>query len=38
MTQAAIGTGEYSFDFDARWFEGDHHNGNTDGWAHHASW
>ena len=30
------GTGRYRFEFDDDWFEGTHHKGLTDGWAHHG--
>ncbi|MEV0290311.1 hypothetical protein AB0H36_39805 [Kribbella sp. NPDC050820] len=36
MTHSQIGEGDFVFDFDDRWFEGDHHSGQTDGWAHHG--
>ncbi|MEV0291802.1 hypothetical protein AB0H36_47420 [Kribbella sp. NPDC050820] len=36
MTLSQVGEGDFVFDFDDRWFEGEHHSGHTDGWAHHG--
>ncbi|MDX5965272.1 hypothetical protein SIM91_18590 [Rhodococcus opacus] len=36
MGSNPIGEGDFTFDFNDRWFSGDHHRGNTDGWAHHG--
>ncbi len=36
MTQVQIGSGAFTFAFDDDWYEGDHHRGATDGWAHHG--
>lgn len=36
MPKIRIGEGEFTFEFDDNWFNGSHHTGSTDGWAHHG--
>lgn len=36
MKDTRVGTGDFVFDFDDQWFDGAHHTGDTDGWAHHG--
>jgi hypothetical protein len=36
MGNAQLGEGQFSFDWQSDWAKGDHHNGTTQGWAHHG--